>query len=275
MITTPIIGIIGGGNMGNCLVGGLIQQEYPIKSIILADHHESHCQQIAQRWGIFTSTNNAEIARKADLLILAVKPPGIHAVITPIAAILQEKNPLVVSIAAGITLTQLSRWMGRESIPVVRAMPNMPALIGQGMTALIANKFVTPEQHQQVSLLFEAVGHILWIEQENWMNIITALSGSGPAYFYYLMENLILGATQLGLPEPIARQLTFATAMGSAYVVESSTESLTTLRAAVTSKGGTTEQALNVLEDGQWASLIQKALTKATQHSQTLSEALN
>ena len=125
-------------------------------------------------------------------------------------------------------------------------MPNMPALIGQGMTALLKNAHVSAEQQHNVAMLFGAVGQTLWIEQEQWMDIITALSGSGPAYFYALMENLIKGATQLGLPEAIARELTIATAMGSAYMVESSSEPLATLRAAVTSKGGTTEQALGI-----------------------------
>lgn len=266
----PTIGIIGGGNMGRCIIGGLIQKGYPNTAIMASDHHVSHCKVMEKKWGIATYTDNQPVIETADIVILAVKPHAIAKTLRALQTSLQTKTPILISVAAAITTSQIRAWSGLNASPILRAMPNTPALIGQGITALFTSDPLQTTTQQQISQIFESLGEIVWVESEEWLDIITALSGSGPAYFFALMESLIDGAIQLGLPAEMARQLTVATAVGSAHLAKSAHVPLATLRQQVTSKGGTTEQALQVLETGQFHELVQKALTAATKHSQKL-----
>lgn len=270
MTTKPIIGFIGGGNMGSCLVGGLIRKGYPPASILLSDRHETRCQALQTQWGIPTFTQNEPVVEQADILILAVKPIALASTLEKMQPILAQHQPTIVSVAAGIATAQLQSWINRSDLTVVRAMPNVAAQVGQGMTALFSQVALPTALQASLSEIFNAVGEIVWIDDENWMDAITALSGSGPAYFFTLMEGLIQGACELGLPEPLAQQLTIATAIGSGALAKSNPTNIAGLRQSVTSTGGTTEQALTVLAQGQFNNLIKTALKKATEHGKKL-----
>lgn len=256
--------------MGSCLVGGLIQKGYPPASILLSDRNEARCQALKTQWGIQTFTQNQPVVEQADILILAVKPISLANTLEKMQPLLAHHQPTMVSVAAGISTAQLQSWINHPNLTVIRAMPNVAAKVGQGMTALFAQVALPTALQASLSEIFSAVGDIVWIDDENWMDAITALSGSGPAYFFTLMEDLIQGACELGLPEPLAQQLTIATASGSAALAKSNPTNISGLRQSVTSKGGTTEQALKVLAQGQFDKLIKTALKKATEHGKKL-----
>lgn len=265
------IGFIGGGNMGNCLIGGLIHHNVNAKYIWVADHQEEACAQLREKWGISAVTSNQEVAKLADVLVLAVKPQVMREVVQEIAPCLPSKS-LIISIAAGITTSQIRRWLNVAHQPIVRAMPNTPALLGQGITGLFATQAVSNESQQMAEHLLQTVGETVWVDQESLMDVITALSGSGPAYFFYLMEGLIKGAATLGLPPEIARKLTLHTALGSAKMALEAPEDIESLRAKVTSKGGTTEQGIQTLNDGKLHLLLLETLQAATLRGKALSE---
>ncbi|MBS0288904.1 MAG: pyrroline-5-carboxylate reductase [Proteobacteria bacterium] len=272
MITTLKIGIIGGGNMGSSLIGGLCQQGTPPDSIFLADHNLQHCQALKAKYGIFTTTQAAEI-KNIDILVLAVKPQDLRQVIMHLEKTSFFNNLLLISIAAGITTAQIQHWLGKPDYPIVRAMPNTPALIGKSITGLFATATVTKDKCAHAENLLKCVGETVWIQDEAWMDIVTALSGSGPAYFYYVMQAMIEGACALGLPKEIASKLTLNTALGSAQMaLHNQKESIEQLQAKVTSKGGTTEQGIKTLKDGKLADLIAKALKAAAERGKVLSK---
>lgn len=266
------IGIIGGGNMGSALVGGLRQQQVSAADILVADTNPQTCKLLSEKWGISTSLHPADIIEKVELLVLAVKPQHMKVLLNEIASQFQPNKTLLISIAAGITTTQIKKWLGQSFCDVVRAMPNTPALLNAGVTGLYATKDVSPAKKQQAQNLLNAVGETIWIEEESLMDVVTALSGSGPAYFFYLMEMLVNSATTLGLTHEIASFLTLQTAMGSAKMALLSQEDIATLRLNVTSKGGTTEAGINVLKDGKLQDLITKTLKAAAQRGKDLSQ---
>lgn len=266
------IGLIGGGNMGSCLVGGLIRHGHPSQQILVVDHNEQHRAQLEQKWEVFTTATPKDIISQVQILVLAVKPQSMREVIEEIAPIIDPQQTLLVSIAAGITTKQIQRWLLHPEFPIVRAMPNTPALLGVGITGLYATPQVNSTRLRQAETLLKALGEVVWIKDEALMDVVTALSGSGPAYFFYMMEGLIKSAITLGLPPEIASKLTLNTALGSATMALHSNEDITTLREKVTSKGGTTEQGINVLKDGKLQDLLVKTLTAATSRGKTLSE---
>lgn len=267
----PHIGLIGGGNMGNCLIGGLIENHYPREKIWVGAHQSIHCQTLQQKWSIYATTNNREIASQVDILVLAVKPSSIPEVLADIKDCLLP-HTLLISIAAGMTTQQIQRWLNHADLPLVRAMPNTPALVGYGITGLFATHAVNALQQQQAEKLFQSVGQTVWLAQESWLDIVTALSGSGPAYFFYFMECLIKSATENGLPPDIASKLTLNTALGSSYLALNSPRILEALRAQVTSPGGTTEQGIKALKNGKLAEIVKLALQDAIKRSKTLTQ---
>lgn len=274
-MTEQRIGFIGAGNMGNCLINGLLKQGFASQNLWVCDHHAEIGQRMATEWGIQNTHSTATLASSVDVIVLAVKPNSIQTVINSITDVLQTHRPLVLSIAAGISTEQIAKWLSRTPCPIARAMPNTPALLGQGMTGLFATEAVNSSQRELLSQLFNAVGQTVWLTNESDMDIVTALSGSGPAYFFYFMECLIEAAKSQGLSEEIARKLTFQTALGAAKMVLNTPDSVQQLRQKVTSKGGTTEQGINVLKDGKMAELLQHMLAAVTQHSKTLREQYN
>lgn len=268
----PTIGIIGGGNMGNCLIGGLIKHGYAKEKIKVADHSEQTCVALKQKWGVFSTTDNQAVAAMSQIIVLAVKPNQIKAVLQNVALTSELPNKLFISIAAGMTTQQIQHGLGSSQVPIVRAMPNTPALFGQGITGLYATPFVSFAQKEQAQKLFDAVGQSVWVEEESLIDVVTALSGSGPAYFFYIMESFIQGAQALGLSEEAARKLTLETALGSTHMALHASQSLAALRQNVTSPGGTTQAGIQVLKDGKLDALLLQTLKAAVQRAKELSQ---
>ncbi|HEX4300503.1 MAG TPA: pyrroline-5-carboxylate reductase [Gammaproteobacteria bacterium] len=271
MLTDLRIAFVGGGNMARSLVGGLIDKGCKPGRISVSEPNPEQRALIAKRLPVRMSTDGPGAVQGADVVVFAVKPQVMQAAARGVAAALQADKPLVVSIAAGVTSTDLDRWLG-GGMSIVRVMPNTPALLGAGAAALWATPKVSAEQKQMAQSLMEAVGIALWIDDESLMDAVTALSGSGPAYFFLLMECMEAAALELGLPAGTARALTLQTALGAARMALESGEAPAELRRQVTSPKGTTAAALQVFEDGKYASLVQKALTAARDRGRELSQ---
>lgn len=265
----PIIAFIGAGNMGSSLIGGLIHHGHSPETIIATDTSQEKLDHLAEQFGIQTTTDNQEAATKADVLIFAVKPQIFKNVATPLAKAVADKKPLVMSIAAGIRVAHIEEWLGANTA-VVRTMPNTPALIGIGATALFANDYVTDEQHQLADEIMCAVGIAVWVEDESALDIVTALSGSGPAYFFLVMEAMQEAAESLGLDKEAARILTEQTALGSAGMAIEHPIPLSELRKNVTSPGGTTEKGVSVLEKNKLKDIFKQTLIAAKTRSEEL-----
>ncbi|MBI5040931.1 MAG: pyrroline-5-carboxylate reductase [Gammaproteobacteria bacterium] len=272
-MTTHTISFIGGGNMAHSLIGGLIADGWPAAHIHVTDTKPEPLAHLAERFGVATGSDNSAAASGADVVVLAVKPQVMHTVASEIASAAQTRHPLIISIAAGIRSADLDRWLGGNNA-IVRCMPNTPALVQSGATALFANTRVGDEQRDLAESILRAVGLTLWLNDEALMDAVTALSGSGPAYFFLIMEALQAAGVQLGLPEQTAQLLTLQTAFGAAKMALESNEDAATLRQRVTSPGGTTERALRVLDDGGLRELVARALTAARDRSRELADQL-
>ena len=265
------LAFIGGGNMARSLIGGLVQKGCDPRRISVADPSAEQRALLTQRFPVQATADNRAAAEGADLLVFAVKPQMLRAAAEGLADSVRIKRPLIVSIAAGINEPDLRTWLGGEAA-IVRAMPNTPALLGAGAAGLYANSAVTPAQRALAQSLLEAVGTALWIEDESLMDAVTALSGSGPAYFFLLMELMEAAALDLGLPAAAARQLTQQTAYGAARMALESGEAPAVLRKQVTSPGGTTAAALTVFDEAKFAAIVAHALTAARDRGRQLSE---
>ncbi len=271
---TPRIAFIGAGNMAQSLVGGLIAQGYAPAALSAADPEPGQCARIAARYGIAVSADNAAVVPTAQVVVLAVKPQAMRPVLTALAPHLAATCPLVISIAAGIRIEALARWAG-DRLPLVRVMPNTPALLGCGVSALYANAHAGTAERRQAEAIMAAVGATLWLESEGDLDAVTALSGSGPAYFFLVMEAMEAAGVALGLQAGAARRLTLHTALGAARMALESSDDPATLRARVTSKGGTTERAIEVLEaHAALRTLFERALTAACDRSRELAAEL-
>jgi len=264
------IAFIGGGNMARSLVSGLIEKGCKPGRISVSEPNAEQRALIAKRLPVRMSADGPAAAQDADVVVFAVKPQVIQTAAKAVAAAVQSRRPLVISVAAGIASADLDRWLG-GGVAIVRAMPNTPALLGAGAAGLYANKKVDAKQRATAQALMEAVGKALWIEDESLMDAVTAVSGSGPAYFFLLMECMETAARELGLPAEAARALTLQTAFGAARMALESGEAPEVLRKQVTSPKGTTAAAVGVFEDGKFAALVQKALTAARDRGRQLS----
>ena len=267
------IGFIGGGNMARSLVGGLVADGFPPSRIIVSEPDADRRDALAAGFGIPVTRDNLDVAGAADVIVLAVKPQVMADVARGIAAAIPGRSPLVVSIAAGVRTSDLAGWLGGYAA-VVRAMPNTPALLRCGATALFASAGVSPEQREQAESLLRAVGVVTWTDDEALMDVVTALSGSGPAYFFLLMECMADAGTKLGLPREQARLLTLETALGAARMAIESENDVADLRRSVTSPGGTTEAAMGCLENEGFRALVETAVGAATDRSRELAERL-
>lgn len=267
---TKRVAFIGGGNMGRAIVGGLIRRGHVPGMITVAEPQETVRDALARDFGITVTADNASAVAAAEVVVLAVKPQQMKAVVQPLASVLAKQRPLLLSIAAGITTQSLRLWAGTE-LPVVRAMPNTPALIGRGATGLFATPTTGPAERALVESLLAATGMVAWVEEESLLDAVTALSGSGPAYFFLLIECLEQAGVKLGLPATLARALALETAAGAAELARTATVDPATLRSQVTSKGGTTERALQVFMEGGLPALVERALTGAAARAGELS----
>jgi pyrroline-5-carboxylate reductase len=268
-MTETTLAFIGGGNMTGSLVGGLIADGWKPARIHVADPDPQQTGRLARRFSVITTADNRTAVKHADAVVLAVKPQVIRAVAEELAPLIKQRHPLVISIAAGIRETSLRDWLGEETA-IVRTMPNTPALVQCGATALYANPVVSEEQRNLAESILRAVGLAIWVDDEAMMDAVTALSGSGPAYFFLLMEALTSAGSQLGLPEDTARLLALQTAFGAAKMALESAEDAAKLRRRVTSPGGTTERAIRVFEENNFEGIVLQALRAAADRSREL-----
>ena len=262
---------IGGGNMAASLIGGLVADGADVKRLRVVEPLAERRQWLGEEFKVASAAAPPAAFGAQDIVVLAVKPQVMAQAARGLAAAVQHGRPLVISIAAGIRCADLERWLG-GNVALVRSMPNTPALIRSGASALYANDKVSAEQRSAAEHILRAVGLALWVEDENLLDAVTALSGSGPAYFFLFMEALQRAGTALGLPADVARLLTLQTALGAARMALESSEPPETLRARVTSKGGTTEQALQSLLASDLPGAVHKAVVAAAQRSRELAE---
>ncbi|MBE0510682.1 MAG: pyrroline-5-carboxylate reductase [Chromatiales bacterium] len=267
------IGFIGGGNMAGSLIGGLISDGFAAEKIWVAEPNQQRREELAGRFSLHTSTDNLALVNEVDVVVLAVKPQAMQAVCQEISTAVQTKRPLLISVAAGLRSADLNRWLGGNQA-IVRSMPNTPALVQSGATALFANAQVSDSQAELAESIMRAVGLTLWLDDETLMDAVTAISGSGPAYFFLLMEMLEQTGSQMGLAPKNARLLALQTAFGAAKMALESQDDAATLRARVTSPGGTTERAIGLLEQGEIRTLFAQALDGARQRAAELADQL-
>ncbi|MBN3863003.1 pyrroline-5-carboxylate reductase [Pseudomonas frederiksbergensis] len=265
------IAFIGAGNMAASLIGGLRAKGLDAAQIRASDPGEETRARVHAEHGIEMFADNTQAIEGVDVVVLAVKPQAMKAVCEAIRPSLKP-NQLVVSIAAGITCASMNNWLGTQ--PIVRCMPNTPALLRQGVSGLYATAKVSAEQRQQAQELLSAVGTALWLDEEQQLDAVTAVSGSGPAYFFLLIEAMTAAGVKLGLPAEIAAQLTVQTALGAAHMAVASDVDAAELRRRVTSPAGTTEAAIKSFQAGGFEALVEKALGAAAHRSAEMAEQL-
>ena len=261
---------IGGGNMAQALIGGLLSRGLPATRVTVSDPVE-HVRELLQAKDIHVTDNNIDAIRDADIVVLAVKPQVLADVLKPLNGLFTDK--LIVSIVAGAEIETISAFTGTEM--VVRVMPNTPALVQTGAHGLFAYPVVDDAKRELASQVLAATGLTLWVESEDQIDAVTAVSGSGPAYFFYMMESMIRAGKNMGLDEKVATALTLQTALGAAQMAITSASSPAELRKNVTSPNGTTQAALEVFDRAQISQNIQTALAAAQKRSQELAQEIS
>jgi pyrroline-5-carboxylate reductase len=263
------IAFIGGGHMATGLIGALCARGVAPASIIVAEPAAARRGALARDYGVSTTDDNTVAARDADALVIAVKPQDVRQVAAGIAPAIADRRRLVVSVAAGIRLADLERWLDAD-VALVRAMPNRPALIGRGITALCAAPGVVTAERMLAESVLAASGETLWIESEPLLDVVTAISGSGPAYFFLLMEVLADAGRAQGLPAEVAQRLAVVTAAGAGEMAAAADVPPSVLREQVTSPGGTTAAALSVLDAADLRGIFSAAVAAATRRAAEL-----
>lgn len=268
------LAFIGSGNMAGSLIGGLISDGWNPANIYVADPDPQQLNAMLKRDpGLVVTEDNHAAIKDVDAVILAVKPQMLHSVASALRDDFQTTKPLVISIAAGIREADINRWMGGQ-LPVVRCMPNTPALVQSGATGLFANALVTTGQKALAESILRAAGITVWVDDEYLLDAVTALSGSGPAYYFLVMEAMQAAGEKLGLDKGTARLLTLQTALGAARLALESEDDAATLRQKVTSKGGTTERALDVLQKSGLSQTFEQAMQAAAERASELADEL-
>lgn len=270
-MSTTRIAFIGAGNMAASLIGGMRAQGVEASRLRASDPGAETRARIQAEQGIEVFEDNAQAIAGADVIVLAVKPQVMKAVCQTLQPELKA-GQLVVSIAAGITCQSLQGWLG--DCPVVRCMPNTPSLLRQGVSGLYATAEVSDAQRQQAEQLLSAVGTVVWVEQEQQIDAVTAVSGSGPAYFFLMIEAMTAAGEKLGLSRETASQLTLQTALGAAHMAVASDVDAAELRRRVTSPAGTTEAAIRFFQGNGFEALVEQALQAAAHRSAELAEQL-
>jgi pyrroline-5-carboxylate reductase len=269
MISNNKIALIGAGSMGVSLIQGLLKANISPDNLYASHPNPEKLKQLSTQWGIAVCQDNREAANHARVIILCVKPDKIPAVVEEIKEIILTQSPLMISLAAGISTTVFESLLGRHH-PIVRAMPNLPAMIGAAATGLYANGLVSENEKNMTESIFRSVGLAVWVDHEKALNAITALSGSGPAYVYYLMEAMESAALELGLSYDMAKILIVQTVFGASKLALESDDSLTALRERVTSPKGTTEAAMDILAAHDVFESIKQAIKGAAIRAETL-----
>jgi len=263
------ITFLGGGNMAGALIGGLLAQGFDAGAISVIEVSASAREKLAAQHGVRVSGAPDAQALEADTLVLAVKPQDMRTALAALGGV--AASQLVISIAAGLRLADLSRWLGGHR-RLVRCMPNTPALIGAGITGLYAPPEISAAERERAARILGAVGEVVWVDDEALLDPVTAVSGSGPAYVFWFIEQLGEAGARLGLPRDVAGKLALQTVLGAAHLAAQSGEAPRTLRERVTSKGGTTEAALRVFAEEGLAERLIRALEAASRRGAELGE---
>ncbi len=241
------LAFIGAGNMANSLIRGLLAKKFNSAQIAVSDVNQAQLQKMQNTLHVNIFTDNNKAIENADIVVLAVKPQVTKSVVLEIRETLKKNSIMTISVAAGVREKSISAWIGANQ-PIIRCMPNTPALIGAGASALYANASTTKQQRSLAETILQTVGTTAWVENEALLDAVTALSGSGPAYFFLLVESMIEAGIKLGLDKKLAENLAQQTAFGAAKMLRETTDTACQLRANVTSKAGTTEAAINTFE---------------------------
>jgi len=267
---------IGAGNMANAIIGGLCKKEFPAKNITACDPSEQNLAKLKQEWNIETEADNQHAAAQANIIILCVKPQVLKVVCEALSPALTHQ-PLIISIAAGLELSSIEPWLGKSlenKLAIIRCMPNTPAQVLKGASGLFANAHVSKAQKEVTAKLFSAIGVVEWVDDEQKMHSVTALSGSGPAYIFLVIEAMEAAAIKQGIPAETARKLAAQTVAGAAEMVLSSGLEPAQLKRNVMSPGGTTERAIHTFESLDLVPIFEKAMNAAQERSVALSEQL-
>lgn len=263
------VGFIGAGNMASSIIGGLLEQGMPAENICASDPFADALERLRLQAPVRITRDNVEAVAGADVVVLSVKPQVMAEAAASVREPLTASGAMAVSIAAGITLGSLEGALG-ETTPIVRCMPNTPALLREGATALYANSACGTAQRELAEAVLGAVGSVCWVSDEGQIDTVTALSGSGPAYFFLFLEAMVDAAEELGLDRETSTQLAVQTALGSARMAAQGDVALDELRRRVTSPGGTTERAVNAFEDAGLRDIIKAAMRAAAERSREL-----
>lgn len=261
MQKTTTIGFIGAGNMSYALISGLLKNGFSAKNIKLSDKDEVLLSQRQVEFSVETFADNAQLAAQCEVIILAVKPQILSNVCKEIQVHIHHQ-PLIISIAAGVKSNDINRWLGGTA-PIIRTMPNTPALLGNGATGLVENEAVNNQQKDLAEQILSAVGQCFWVANEDLLDAVTALSGSGPAYFFLMIESMSNAGVALGLDEKMAEKLSIQTALGASMMANQNNESARQLRNKVTSKNGTTQAAIESFQDQNFEAIVSHAMRVA------------
>lgn len=262
------IAFIGGGNMASSIIGGMLANGFQPEQICVGNRGADKCQRLNQTYGIATTTDNHAAVAGADIVVMAVKPQVMGAVITELVSSINP-SAVVVSVAAGIQLSNLQEWLGADRA-IVRVMPNTPSMVRCGAAGLFANELVDNEQKASIEAIFNAVGISCWVDNEAKIDAVTAVSGSGPAYFFLMMEAMQKVGQELGLSEQVARDLTIQTALGAAQMASTSEHNATDLRLQVSSPGGTTRAAIAKFQSLDIEDTFRQAMQAARNRAQEM-----
>ena len=255
------IAFIGGGNMGEAVLSVILDRKLSLpQDISVSDIKEIRCQHLEQQYGVVVMSDNQAVVGRGEVVVLAIKPQNLAEVMTELSGHLKS-NQLVLSIIAGISIDTLCRGLNHNR--VTRAMPNTPAQIGEGISVWTATAEVTEKQREWASSILGAIGKEIYVDDEKYIDMATAVSGSGPAYFFFFVEALVEAAVNIGLPRDVAQELVLQTMLGSGHLIQKSGEQPAELRRIVTTPGGTTAEALLELEKGGFSSLLRHAVSAA------------
>ncbi len=271
---THSLAFIGGGNMARSLIGALVRSGLAAEKISVAEPNEVPRAQLAEEFGVNVFADGADAVGQADIVLLAVKPQIMRSVCTRLAPVLESRRPLIISIAAGLQFAQIDRWLG-GGFPIVRCMPNTPSLMGAGATGMIANAAVDAAGRDLAERILGATGLAVWVDREELIDTVTGVSGSGPAYFFLMIEALEDAGVTEGLPRETARALAIQTCLGAARMASEDGEAPARLRERVTSPNGTTAAALKTFAEGGLHELVARAVSAAKQRGAEMSRELD
>lgn len=264
------IAFIGAGNMARAMIGGLIKNGFPAEHIWAASPNLQKHEKIKSKYSIHLTADNVEAAKHADIIVFAVKPWVMQTVCAEIKKIIQEKDPLLISLVTGIKIASIVNWISHSHCALIRTMPNIASAVSAGATGLFANPHATSDQKDFAESLFRSVGAAVWLQKEDLLDVITAVSGSGPAYLFYIFEAMQNAAESLGLSAAEAKLLVAQTATGAAKMVMETEESFDQLRRLVTAEKGTTAAAIEVLEQHDVQNTVKKAIEAAFHRAKEL-----